>query len=294
MASDQAVMRDTSSPIPAYAFLDAGSRVAAHWHAGKLGFHLWFWDKPFVIDSGICDYDDKLRRNWFNTAEAHNTILVHGRGDYDWTQFNETTRSNAASRILQWESNEKYDWAVMQHTLIQDRLDPVSWVRHFILLKGFGALIVDQLETKGAHEYTWLFHLTPCKPIIEMRLKWVYTGFREKNLLLLPAISDVLTGPKLIERKINREGVNVANPVAQYEAQAANVQQAFFLLPRKGQEREVLRFNQKAVADTFSAEVAGDFGRKQIKIVRGKEGRKYSLSLLDDAGSSPDSPPKAK
>jgi len=280
MASDQAVMRDTSSPIPAYAFLDADSRVAAHWHAGKLGFHLWFWDKPLVVDSGICDYDDKLRRNWFNTAEAHNTILVNGRGDYDWTQYNETTRSNAGSRILQWESNDKYDWAVMQHTGFQDRPEAVSWVRHFVLLKGFGALVVDQLESERAHDYTWLFHLTPCSPGIEKELKAIHTELPDLNLMLLPAESDSLIGPKLSEGTMNRQGTNVANPIVNYEIHGANVHQAYFLLPGKSPERETLRFEQKADGDAFSGELSGGFGSKRFKIIRGKDRGKYSLSLM--------------
>jgi hypothetical protein len=283
MASDQAVMRDTSSPIPAYAFLDAASRVAAHWHAGKLGFHLWFWDQPFVIDSGICDYDDKLRRGWYNKAEAHNTILVDGQGDYDWTQFNETTRSNAGSRILQWESNDKYDWAVMQHTGFRDPQTPVSWMRHFVLLKGgFGALVVDQLESESAHDYTWLFHLTPCSPGIEKELKAVHTDLPDLNLMLLPAESDALIGPKLIAGTMNRQGTNVANPVVKYEIHGANVHQAYFLLPGKSPEREILRFSQKVDGDTFSGELSGGFGTwsKRFKIVRAKDRAKYSLKLL--------------
>lgn len=277
-ASDQAVTRDASSVIPAYAFLDAGSRVAAHWHAGKLGFHLWFWDKPFVIDSGICDYDDKLRRGWFNKAEAHNTILVDGKGDYDWTQFNETTRSNAGSRIVQWESNDKYDWAVMEHTGFRERQAPVSWVRHFVLLKGFGALVVDQLESGSAHDYTWLFHLLPCTPQVDK--KAIQTDFRDHNLLLLPAESGALVGPKVSNGTMSRQGVNVTNPIVKYEVHGAKIQQAYFFVPRKGHVREVLRFSQEFAGDAFSGEFAGGFGSKRIKIVRAKGSGKYSLSLL--------------
>ena len=278
-ASDQVVMRDATSPIPAYAFLDAGSRVAAHWHAGKLGFHLWFWDKAFVIDSGICDYDDKLRREWFNKAEAHNTILVDGKADYDWSQFNETSRSNAGSRILQWESNDKYDWAVMQHDGFKDRQAPVSWVRHFVLLKNFGALVLDQLESECAHDYTWLFHLLPCSPDVEKELKAVHADLRDFNLMLLPAASDLLVGPKISDGTMNRDGVNITNPIVKYEIHGAKVQQAYFFLPEKGQEREVLRFSQKVDGNTFGGELTGPFGTKRIKIVRGKEDGTYALSL---------------
>ena len=79
--SHQAVMRDGRSDVPAYVFLDAGPQVTSHWHSGKLGFHLWFWDKPMVVDSGISNYDDPLKRSWYIQAEAHNTLLVveHGQ-----------------------------------------------------------------------------------------------------------------------------------------------------------------------------------------------------------------------
>ena len=94
-------------------------------------------------------------------------MLVDGKGDYDRAQFTQANGPLAGSRILQWESNDRYDWAVMHHEGFQDRPVPVSWVRHFVLLKGLGALLVDQLESGGEHDYTWLFHLLPCSPVLD-------------------------------------------------------------------------------------------------------------------------------
>ena len=100
----------------------------------------------------------------------------------------------SGSRILHWESNNRYDWAVLRHEGFQERPSPVVWVRHFVLLKGLGSLLVDQLESAGAHDYTWLFHVLPCSPVVDGECKSVYTGFAEKNLLLLPATSSFWRG----------------------------------------------------------------------------------------------------
>ena len=233
-ASDQAVMRDASATTPAYAFLDAGPRVLAHWHGEKLGFQLWYWDKAFLVDSGICNYDDPLRLTWYFKPQAHNTVLVDGNGDYDPAKFSRAKRPMAGSRIVHWESNDRYDWAVMRHDGFQDRPSPVIWVRHFVLLKGFGALLVDQLESKGEHDYTWLFHLLPCSPVVDSECKSVCTGFANKNLLLLPASSQLLKGPVLADGTVNRQGRNVAAPVVKFSTHLANCLQAYLLLPLAG------------------------------------------------------------
>ena len=294
-ASDQAVMRDTSVTTPGYVFLDAGPKVLAHWHGGKLGYHLWYLDKDFLIDSVICDYDDPLRLSWYFKPQAHNTVLVDGEGDYDPAKFSQAKRLMAGSRILQWESNNRYDWAVMRHEGFRDRPSPVTWVRHLVLLKGLGTLLVDQLESESEHDYTWLFHLRPCSPVVDSGSKSVYTGFAEKNLLLLPATSRRLEGPILADGHMNRQGRNLAAPVAKYETHASNALQAYLLLPVVGPNYSVTRLAQAAEGTTVTITIAGDFGARRVKIVRSINADKddYVLSFettptsLTPDGSSP-------
>jgi len=280
-ASDQAVMRDASVATPAYVFLDAGPKVLAHWHGGKLGFHLWYWDKALLIDSGICDYDDPLRLSWYFKPQAHNILLVDGEGDYDRAKFSQAKRPTAGSRIVQWESNDRYDWAVMRHEGFQDRPSPVAWVRHFVLLKGLGTLLVDQLESKGEHDYTWLFHLLPCSPVVDEEFKSVHTGFAEKNLLLLPATSQPLAGPIMTDGTMNRQGRNWSAPVAKYGTHAASHLQAFLLLPVAGASCPGTRLSQVVDGNTFNITITGDFGAKRVGIVRSKETEndEYALSF---------------
>ena len=270
-ASDQAVMRDASATTPAYVFLDAGSKILGHWHGGKLGFHLWFGDKTFVVDSGISDYDDPLRKSWYIQPQAHNTLLVDGQGDFTKTEKWQSRLKSGGSRMLQWQSNDRYDWAVMRHDGFQDRSVPVSWVRHFILLKGVGALAVDQLESGGEHEYTWLFHLLPCSPVLDPERKSVFTGFAQKNLLILPATSRTLTGLRLTEGTINQQGRNLAAPVVNYTARSANALQAYLFLPVGDKACPVTRFNQNADHNTVTLDFTGTFGSKHVQIIRSNE-----------------------
>ncbi len=278
-ASDQAVMRDASAATPAYAFLDAGPKVLAHWHGGKLGFQLWCWDKAFLLDSGICNYDDPLRLSWYFKPQAHNTVLVDGAGDYDPTKTSPAKRPMAGSRIVKWESNDRYDWAVMRHEGFQDRTSPVTWVRHFIMLKGLGTLLVDQLESAGEHDYTWLFHLLPCSPVADA--KSVFTAFPEKNLLLLPASSEVLTGPILTDGNINRQGRNLTAPVAKFETHAAKCIQTYLFLPVAGPTPPSTRLSQTANGNTVTINLTSQFGGKRVVIARSSSGGKddYTLSL---------------
>lgn len=290
-ASDQAVMRDASRLTPAYAFVDAGPRVRAHWHGGKLGFHLWYWDKAFLIDSGISDYDNPLRKPWFANPQAHNTVLVDGKGDFDWARFSEINRPTVGSRILQWESNNDHDWAVMEHAGFEDRQPPVSWVRHFILLKGLGVLLVDQLKSDGKHDYTWLFHLLPCTPLLNKESKSVYTAFQEKNLLILPATSEALMGPNLADGTMSRQGRIITNPIVKYEQHAANVCQAYLLLPVPGQDYPVTHLRQDLHGDTLTVSFTGSSGDKRVKITKtGKDGNTaYALKLeTTSADTAPD------
>jgi hypothetical protein len=287
-ASDQGVMRDASTTSPAYAFLDAGPKVLAHWHGGKLGFQLWYWDKAFLVDSGICNYDDPLRLSWYFKPQAHNTVLVDGEGDYDPTMVHKVKKVAAGSRIVKWESNDRYDWAVMLHEGFQDRQSPVTWVRHFIMLKSFGTLLVDQLESEGEHHYTWLFHLLPCSPVVDA--KSAFTAFPEKNLLLLPATSEALAEPILADGNINRQGRNLTAPVVKYETHATNALQTYLLLPVAGADCPATRLEQVTKGNTVTVTISGSSGEKRVNIIRSKRGDAddYRLSLEEvPAGVTP-------
>jgi hypothetical protein len=194
---------------------------------------------------------------------------------------------------VQWESNDRHDWAVMRHEGFQGRSSPVTWVRHFVMLKGFGTLLVDQLESEGEHDYTWLFHLLPCSPVLDRESKSVFTGFGEKNLLLQPATSPGLVGPILTDGTVNRQGRNLTAPVAKYETHAANSVQAYLLLPVSGASAPRTQLSQVADGQTVTLSITGDFGAQRVRITRSRRADQdhYALSCETlAANTTPDKP----
>ena len=277
-ASHQAVMRDAVSARPAYVFLDAGPQVFAHWHGGKLGFHLWFWDRPLLVDSGICNYDEPLRRAWYWNPEAHNTLLVDGKGDYYKVEESMKKRPFAGSKIVQWESNARYDWAVMRHEGFANRKEPVAWTRHFILLKGVAALVVDQLESAGEHDYTWLFHFAPCAAKVDEKTKTVFTGFAEKNLLLAPAMAESSIRLKVQDSNVNRRGVDVTAPVASYSLRGKSVTETFLLLPVPGGVPPETRVEQTVLSNGVEVRIVG---KESARVRLTRDSGKYRLEVME-------------
>ncbi len=276
-ASHQAVMRDHDPELPAYVFLDAGPRVSAHWHSGKLGFHLWYWDRPLLIDSGINNYDDPLRRAWYNRAEAHNTLLVDGAGDYERKNTRVADRPLAGSRIEHWESNRRYDWAVMVHDGLAKG---VTWTRHFVMLKGKCCLIVDRLESNAEHDYTWLFHLPPGSPKADASRGTVFTGFAEKNLLLLTAKAGA---PRLELREgtISRQAKNHPAAVAAYGSRGTEVVRSFLLLPVRSGAEPRAALQQEVEADRVGLQLTIPGVQAEVEIRRESKAGKnvYQLRL---------------
>lgn len=281
----QAVMRDPNPAAPAYVLLDAGPQVLAHWHGGKLGFHLWFWDRPLLIDSGISNYDDPLKKSWYLKPEAHNTLLVDGKGDYDRATTRIDQRPMAGSQIVHWETNTRFDWAVMTHAGFQDRPAPVAWTRHFVLLKNLGALIVDQIESAGEHDYTWLFHLTPCTPVLDTVTHAAFTRLPEKNLLLQPGTPATWSEVKFTPGTMNRQSKNYPNPVATYRTRGQNMTRAFLLLPVAGRDRPAVHVEQKVTTNSVLITIAGATRAVRLQFTRSTDASgktHYALGLSSD------------
>lgn len=158
--SNQAVLRDGRS----YVFLDAGeSHWRAHLHSGRLGFHYWRDGRPRVVDSGCCNYDEPLRKLWYLTAAAHNTVLVDG------------APADAGCRIVE-----------LHPTRATMRSDD-GWTR-MVSLDETGLEVADSLESDVEREYTWFFHFADepvpivCEPKLRMDLIEGYVNKNGRNL----------------------------------------------------------------------------------------------------------------
>jgi hypothetical protein len=230
--SNQAVMREEGT----YVFIDAGPQMLWHWHGGKMGFHLWYGGRPVIVDSGVCNYDEPKRVGWYCTPEAHNTLIVDGAGDYDRAEIAFSKEPVAGCRIVSWESDEKYDLAIMVHDGFGNRANPVRWSRHIILIKGMFVIVVDEINSEGIHDYAWPFHFLPGELRVNRKRKSVRTSCSGPNVLIMPANPDSFDACEIGEGWINRRSKSLRAPVARYRARRSSMVCAFCLFPDSPKE----------------------------------------------------------
>lgn len=118
-----------------------------HIHRDLFSFELYAYGNDLIVDSGgPFNYTHPMRKDYFLTTAAHNTVAV----DYQ-------DQNVGTTQILRWHTSDDYDLFDAQHTaypgIIHRRI--VIFVRsgYFILL--------DYLKGADFHHYSQLFHLAP-------------------------------------------------------------------------------------------------------------------------------------
>jgi hypothetical protein len=264
--SQQAVMRDATGAHSAYVFLDAGVAWPYHWHGGKLGFHYWHDGRPYLVDSGVCNYDDPLRVAWYLKPEAHNTVLVDDLGDADAARQFSTDPTDVGCRLCGWQSTPEYDLATMSNAAFEALPTPVSWTRQFLFLKRRQLIVVvDRLDGATEHEYRWLFHFAPTTLRTYAFRKQVLTGFDDRNLLLAPFCPEKFARMEVRQGHVNRHSRNLSAPVTNFVARGACLEVAFLALPVSGREFPALRLQQMAAVDGLSLKI--DLGGELVGLV---------------------------
>jgi hypothetical protein len=264
--SQQAVMRDGPGTHSTYVFLDAGVAWPHHWHGGKLGFHYWHDGRPYLVDSGVCNYDDPLRVAWYLKPEAHNTVLVDDLGDADAAQRFATGATDVGSCLCGWRSTPEYDLATMSSAAFQLLPAPVSWIRQiFFLKKRQLIVVVDRLDGADEHEYRWLFHFAPTTLKTYVFRKQVLTGFDDRNLLLAPFCPEKFVHMEVRQGDVNQQSRNLPAPVANFVARGTRLEAAFLVMPVSGRDFPALRLWQAGEVDGMSLKI--ELGTEVIGLV---------------------------
>jgi hypothetical protein len=269
--SSQAVMRDENT----YLFIDAGPQMLWHWHGGKMGFHLWYGGSPVLVDSGVCNYDEARRVNWYCTPEAHNTLMVDGSGDYRRGDIEFSKEPIAACRIVRWDSNEKYDWAAMVHDGFADR--GVRWVRHIILIKGMLAIVVDEIISESVHDYVLPFHFPAGELKANRKQKSFRTMFAGQNVLVMPASADSFDAGDVSRGWINRRSKCLPAPVANYRVRKSSSVSAFCLFPVAGRKGSTARVQQ--IVQRKNIQISAIFQRKSIRVAIPQWGERFARNI---------------
>ncbi|OPZ84596.1 MAG: Heparinase II/III-like protein [bacterium ADurb.Bin429] len=187
----------------------------------------------FLGEAGCAPYGDSPGRLYDQSTAAHNTLTVDGReqaailDEWRWS-------SHVIPQVRRWISAPTHDFFHGVHEgYYQYRQDETLHARKVFFLKGEYWVVLDWLESSGAHDYQAYFHgLVP--GTIDGSAILLGEGPR---LAILPPAEDALTLTKvddpgltayLEERKLDP----ACHPAFRYETHAASTCLTWLLLPQ--------------------------------------------------------------
>lgn len=127
----------------------------SHYHAGKNGLNIWYKNRPFITDSGCCDYDAPEFKGYFKNGEAHASMLVDGMGDgkvqgtYNWIHY-------AELKVTPWQENT----IIGTLTSTVPNWNGITWSRK-VHAADNRIVIADKITADKEHQYEFIYPLHP-------------------------------------------------------------------------------------------------------------------------------------
>jgi hypothetical protein len=195
----QSVMRGGWGPDAWYLFFDAGPTGVNHQNEDKLHIGASAYGRLFLSDAGISNYIPNKWRRYFTSTQAHNTLIIDGKGQKRIPQKN--THRAASPLKNRWISNEQIDFAsgTFKDGYGLDSI-AVTHSRYVLFKKTDYWLVLDYITGEGEHDFESLFHLVPCEVKVNNDQKSIRTLFKDnKNIQLVskatvPMKLDVIKG----------------------------------------------------------------------------------------------------
>ncbi len=140
--------------------------LAAHGHADTLSLLLTIGGQPILVDPGTYAYREEGDwRRFFRGTSAHNTIVIDSfdqsemQGDFLWGR-------QAKTRILNWQTNDKFDLCTAEH----DGYLPlkVTHRRSILFYKPDWILVKDFLDGEGSHQIEQNWHFPKQAQVVKM------------------------------------------------------------------------------------------------------------------------------
>jgi len=174
------IMRSDWTADARYLVMDTGPYGGPHGHEDKLSFELSAYGARFIVDPGSYTYDkNDPYRNYFVGSQGHNTVLVDGGSQVRRWNPAHMTPAVAGTEHGAWRRDEEmdvacghYDEGYAPFSISgpgEEKLTiGVSHQRAVVFARPDYWVVVDSIESKEAHDYTFLFHLAPDVTVIEM------------------------------------------------------------------------------------------------------------------------------
>lgn len=140
--------RSGSGPGPdsAFAILLDKPYVGAHGHFDGGSFTIDYGGEPVIVDSGgPFAYGNKLRFNYFKSAEAHNVVLFNRGSKSYLTEVASVTQAPVGDAVR----------------VVAKGIEGVQWHRTFVALEGGVFVVVDRVLRNTEGENNALLHLAP-------------------------------------------------------------------------------------------------------------------------------------
>jgi hypothetical protein len=123
-----------------------------HIHRDAFSFELYGYGADLIVDSGGPFSYGRLRKEYFQTTAAHNTVAVDG-GD----------QAVGPATVLRWAPSSGWDFLMAEHGNYRG----VTHRRAVLFVRPRYVLVLDLVESATPHRYRQIFHLSPC---LEARL----------------------------------------------------------------------------------------------------------------------------
>lgn len=136
----------------------------SHGHNDALSIEVSVGEHPFIVDPGTYLYTADLeQRHLFRSTAYHSTVKIDGE------EQNSTIEAvpfvigdEAQSRVLEWQTADRVDKVVAEHSGYARLPSPVIHRRTIVFHKREGYwLIEDEFLTEGSHDYEVRFHFAP-------------------------------------------------------------------------------------------------------------------------------------
>ena len=133
---------------------------------------------------------------------------------------------------------------------------PVRWTRKILLVKRRFLILVDQLHSDTAHEYSWLFHFasTTVHAVNSSRSR-LLTGFEDHNLFVAPFQPQLFSPVEITEGHVNKKSRNVPASVSRFVTRATDRIAAFLFLPVNSREFPSVELQQSTDTDNLSLRI---------------------------------------
>jgi len=272
-----AIMRGEDSMNKWYVLANPAKSIGAHAHAGRLAFTLWHNERPILIDSGCCNYDNSNLVKWFRTSRAHNTVIIDGKSD----EATSTDRLWAPKRITKnsithWIDKDSYTYCRMVSPVSESVNSSVSWIRSLALVKNHFLILHDCFESNEEHNYELLFHF-PSVPISANDNSKTIRIFDKNPLFVFPADSKMIVKLTVSKGLVSINGESKPSPIATFQFKGKGTVHSVIIFMPDSDNLSKIKIQQKIIDEGIGVKISQGKSIKTILLMRNYGFEKLSV-----------------